>query len=68
MFISHGGKLSLQESVYHGVPVVGIPVFGDQLLNSARAQRQGYAIKLNFDNVTEKSVLWAVNEVLKNPK
>jgi UDP:flavonoid glycosyltransferase YjiC (YdhE family) len=30
-FITHGGMLSIQESVYNGVPLIGLPVYGDQI-------------------------------------
>jgi UDP:flavonoid glycosyltransferase YjiC (YdhE family) len=40
-FVTHGGLLSMYETVYHGVPVVTIPVFCDHDSNSAKAQIDG---------------------------
>ncbi|OBS67815.1 hypothetical protein A6R68_03644, partial [Neotoma lepida] len=32
-FITHGGTNGIYEAIYHGIPVVGIPLFGDQFDN-----------------------------------
>ena len=50
------------------MPVVGIPVFGVQTLNMARAQSAGYGVLLSFHNVTKESVSWALKEVLENDR
>ncbi|XP_049828787.1 UDP-glycosyltransferase UGT5-like [Schistocerca gregaria] len=67
-FITHGGLLSTQEATARGVPLVGIPVFGDQSLNMAQAQRQGYAVTLAISNISEASLQWALHEVLAVPR
>lgn len=64
VFITHGGLLGMQEAVQHAVPMLGIPVFADQPQNVARAVREGYAIGLRFENVTEASLSWALEELL----
>jgi hypothetical protein len=68
LFITHGGLLSTQEALNRGVPVVGIPVFGDQSLNMAWAQSAGYGITLSLHNITKGSVSWAIKEVLENDR
>lgn len=65
-FISHGGLLGSTEAVYHGVPIVGVPFFGDQHLNIKRASKAGWAITLNYENITTESVRWALDEILRS--
>jgi UDP:flavonoid glycosyltransferase YjiC (YdhE family) len=53
--------------VYHGVPIVGIPVFGDQKNNIAAAMNNGFAVSMPLAEITEEKLSWALNEVLNNP-
>lgn len=66
LFITHGGLLSTTESVYHGVPVIGIPVFGDQELNMARAANDGFGVKIAFKELSGKTLSSAIDELLNN--
>lgn len=64
LFMTHGGLLSTTESVYHGVPVIGMPVFGDQMRNIEAAVQFGWALRLDHSNVTETSLRWALEKAL----
>ncbi|XP_055379342.1 UDP-glycosyltransferase UGT5-like [Condylostylus longicornis] len=67
-FITHGGLLSIQEAVYRNVPILGIPIFGDQHINMKRATELGFGFKLDYHNLTEESFSWAINELITNPQ
>ncbi|XP_046980307.1 UDP-glucosyltransferase 2-like [Schistocerca americana] len=68
LFITHGGLMSIQEAISAGVPLLGIPVFGDQNANLARAEADGFGMKLRVNELTEESFGRALNELLTNPK
>lgn len=62
-FFSHGGLNSVSEAAYHGVPVVGFPLFGDQWDNIARLQYQGMAKNIDSETFTVETVVEVVEEV-----
>lgn len=66
LFISHGGLLSSLEAIYAGVPVLGVPFYGDQRRNIEGFAQAGWALRLDYDNVTVESLRWALNEMLTN--
>ncbi|XP_050501769.1 UDP-glycosyltransferase UGT5-like [Diabrotica virgifera virgifera] len=68
LFITHGGLLSILETVYHGVPILVLPIFADQKVNAAKAQQAGYGLRLPFLEITEEKLTNALHEVLTNPK
>ena len=68
MFITHGGLLSSQEAVYHGVPLLGIPLFGDQDGNMRQAQAHGFALTMELKYISEEMILEKIEEILNNPK
>ncbi|XP_024217739.2 UDP-glucosyltransferase 2-like [Halyomorpha halys] len=68
LFITHGGYLSISEAVHFGVPLVGIPIFGDQAKNLVIVEDAGYGRLLRYRNITRDTVAWTVNEVLSNKR
>jgi len=64
LFISHCGNLGTQEAKYHGVPVLAVPIAFDQPRNAARLVRGGYGLSLDWDTLTEASVLEAIHTIL----
>ena len=68
LFITHGGLLSTQEATYHGVPLIGIPIFGDQDLNMKQAKRAGYALTVEILDMTEESLEKTITEILQDNK
>ena len=68
VFISHGGLLSTIEAAYVGVPMVGIPIFGDQSINIKAITDKKMGISLNYEEISKDSVLKAITTVLDEPR
>ncbi|XP_054625692.1 UDP-glucuronosyltransferase 2C1-like [Dunckerocampus dactyliophorus] len=67
LFVAHGGTNGVQEAIYHGVPVVGIPLFFDQYDNLLRLSDRGAAIIVQLASLDKDNLLKAMQEVLLNP-
>ncbi|XP_017056397.1 UDP-glucosyltransferase 2-like [Drosophila ficusphila] len=68
LFITHAGKGSITESQYHGVPMVALPIFGDQPGNAALMEKSGYGLAIDLLSITEESLRETLKEVLENKK
>ncbi|XP_060895371.1 UDP-glucuronosyltransferase 2C1-like [Labrus mixtus] len=68
LFVAHGGTNGVQEAIYHGVPVVGLPLFFDQYDNLLRLKERGGAEILSIQTVDkEDNFLKTIQEVLNEP-
>ncbi|KAK7904674.1 hypothetical protein WMY93_017281 [Mugilogobius chulae] len=66
-FVAHGGTNGMYEAIYHGVPVVGLPLLFDQFDNVIRLKARGAARIVEAKSITKDSFLEAVKDVIENP-
>lgn len=59
--IVHGGANGVHESLYNEVPLIVLPVNGDQMANAGRVHHQGLGIHLQ--DVTESSIFEAIKQI-----
>ncbi|XP_072477066.1 UDP-glucuronosyltransferase 2A1-like isoform X16 [Notamacropus eugenii] len=66
-FITHGGTNGIYEAIYHGVPMIGVPMFADQPDNIAHMKAKGAAVEVDFHTMTTADMLNALKTVINNP-
>ncbi|XP_022207633.2 UDP-glucosyltransferase 2 [Nilaparvata lugens] len=66
MFITHGGLSSTLEAVNAGVPVLGIPMFGDQPANIMNLVRRGAGISIDYDDITTEKLTSSIREIIED--
>ncbi|XP_004681305.1 PREDICTED: UDP-glucuronosyltransferase 2B31-like isoform X2 [Condylura cristata] len=66
-FITHGGASGIFEAIYHGVPMVGIPLFADQPDNMAHMKVKGTAVILDLQKMSSTDLLNALKTVINDP-
>uniref|UniRef100_A0A9L0IXV3 UDP glucuronosyltransferase family 2 member A1 complex locus n=1 Tax=Equus asinus TaxID=9793 RepID=A0A9L0IXV3_EQUAS len=66
-FITHGGTNGIYEAIYHGVPMVGVPMFADQPDNIAHMKAKGAAVEVDINTMTSEDLLNALRTVTNDP-
>ncbi|XP_074130820.1 UDP-glucuronosyltransferase 2B17-like isoform X9 [Sminthopsis crassicaudata] len=66
-FITHGGTNGIYEAIYHGIPMIGVPMFADQPDNIAHMKAKGAAVEVDFNSMTTEDMLNALKTVINDP-
>ncbi|RXM98404.1 UDP-glucuronosyltransferase 1-1 [Acipenser ruthenus] len=66
VFMTHGGTHGLYEGICNGVPMVMLPLFGDQADNVQRVASRGVGVVLSIYDMTSQSLLDALNTVIND--
>ena len=66
VFVTHGGMMGIQESIYHATPMVSMPMFADQHKNAHRIQNQGIGIRILWEEATLEMFKDAILEIMAN--
>uniref|UniRef100_A0A8C2EAV4 UDP-glucuronosyltransferase n=1 Tax=Cyprinus carpio TaxID=7962 RepID=A0A8C2EAV4_CYPCA len=65
-FITHGGTHGIYEGICHGVPMVMLPLFGDQDDNVHRVATRGVGVVLSIHDITTETLVDALNTVIND--
>ncbi|KPJ13397.1 Ecdysteroid UDP-glucosyltransferase [Papilio machaon] len=66
LFVTQGGLQSTDEAITAGVPVIGIPMLGDQWFNAEKYVHFNIGHKLDIDTLTEEQFDNAIKSILNN--
>ncbi|XP_075209717.1 UDP-glucuronosyltransferase 2A1 [Chanos chanos] len=63
-FVTHGGTNGIYEAIYHGVPVLGLPLIFDQFDNMVRLKARGVAKVLDVTDLEVDTLTQALKDIL----
>ncbi|KAJ8040055.1 UDP-glucuronosyltransferase 2A3 [Holothuria leucospilota] len=68
LLIFQAGNNGVYEAIYHAVPLLVMPLLGDQVDVAQRVVEREIGLKIDITTVTSQSVLGDIKTILTNPK
>uniref|UniRef100_A0A452QI62 UDP-glucuronosyltransferase n=1 Tax=Ursus americanus TaxID=9643 RepID=A0A452QI62_URSAM len=68
LFVTHGGLNSIMEAIQHGVPMVGIPVLGEQAENLIRVEAKKFGVSIQLKQVKAETLALKMKEVIEDKR
>nr|XP_008510332.1 PREDICTED: UDP-glucuronosyltransferase 3A1-like [Equus przewalskii] len=68
LFVTHGGINSIMEAIQHGVPMVGIPFFGDQPENLFRVEAKNFGVSIQVKQIKAETLALKMKQVIEDKR
>ncbi|BFZ00661.1 hypothetical protein BsWGS_03700 [Bradybaena similaris] len=68
LFISHCGKNGQYEALYHGVPILCLPIYGDQSYNAERIKMKQFGLRADMREASADELAAMMKEIIYNKK
>ncbi|XP_067012018.2 UDP-glycosyltransferase UGT5 isoform X2 [Anabrus simplex] len=66
LFITQASRVSILEATSQGIPIIGIPFGREQHSNMEKVIARGTGVQLDYKSINERTILEAVQEILRN--
>ncbi|XP_014637072.1 PREDICTED: UDP-glucuronosyltransferase 3A1-like [Ceratotherium simum simum] len=68
LFVTHGGMNSIIDAIQHGVPMVGIPLFGDQLENLLQVEAKNVGVFIHLKQINAETLAVKMKQVIEDKR
>ncbi|XP_032003923.1 UDP-glucuronosyltransferase 3A2 [Hylobates moloch] len=68
LFVTHGGQNSIMEAIQHGVPMVGIPLFGDQPENMVRVEAKKFGVSIQLKKLKAETLALKMKQIIEDKR
>ncbi|CAL1544433.1 unnamed protein product [Lymnaea stagnalis] len=68
VFVSHCGKNGQYEALYHAVPILCLPIYGDQYYNTERIRSKGFGLGADIRKITSEDLVHLIKEIASEAK
>ncbi|XP_038054712.1 UDP-glucuronosyltransferase 2B20-like [Patiria miniata] len=68
LYVGHGAGLSINEALWAGLPIVGLPLVEDQMDILVRIETKGVGLKVDIASMTPKTLSQTIGRVMTEPK